>query len=118
MYSDGTFTFVSNENVEGDVSFNYHIKTTVVRDGETSYLYSNSAVVTLKVVARETINIAGKKVWNDNDNQDGIRPNKVTVLLRANNIVFDEQEVTGDDWSFEFKNLYKYEVNHEGDNSY
>ena len=54
----------------------------------------------------------------DNNNQDGIRPNKVTVLLRANNIVFDEQEVTGDDWSFEFKNLYKYEVNHEGDNSY
>ena len=38
MNADGSFTFVSEENVEGDVSFNYYIKSTVVRDGETSYL--------------------------------------------------------------------------------
>ena len=118
MNADGTFTFVSEEEVEGEVSFNYHIKTIVVRDGKTTYLYSNSSVVTLNVVAREKINLSGEKVWKDNNNQDGIRPTSIIVELYANNVKIAEKIVTDNDWNYEFKDLYKYEVNHEGENDY
>ena len=116
--ADGTFTFVSKENIEGDVSFNYHIKTTVVRDGITSYLYSNSSTVTLKVTPREKINISGEKVWDDANNQDGIRPTSITVVLKANSEVIEEKTITGPTWTYEFKDLYKYAVNHEGNEEY
>ena len=118
MNDDGSFTFISEENVEGDVSFNYYIKSTVVRDGEISYLYSNSAKVTLNVTPREKISISGKKVWDDNNNQDGIRPSSITVVLKANGEEVAETTVTGSEWTFEFNDLYKYEVNHEGNSSY
>ena len=116
--ADGTFTFVSKENIEGDVSFNYHIKTTVVRDGITSYLYSNSSTVTLKVTPREKINISGEKVWDDANNQDGIRPTSITVVLKANSESIEETTITGPTWTYEFKDLYKYAVNHEGNEEY
>ena len=64
----------------------------------------------------EVISITGEKVWNDSDNQDGIRPEKITVILNktvtgnttkvAENIV--EEDETGN-WTFTFENLPKYE---------
>ena len=64
----------------------------------------------------EVISITGEKVWVDGDNQDGIRPEKITVILNktvagnttkvAENIV--EEDETGN-WTFTFENLPKYE---------
>lgn len=64
----------------------------------------------------EVISITGEKVWDDSDNQDGIRPEKITVILNktvtgnttkvAENIV--EEDETGN-WTFTFENLPKYE---------
>lgn len=64
----------------------------------------------------EVISIIGEKVWDDSDNQDGIRPEKITVILNktvtgnttkvAENIV--EEDETGN-WTFTFENLPKYE---------
>ena len=116
--TDGTFTFISEENIEGDVSFDYHIKTTIVRDGITSYVYSNTSTVTLNITPREKIDVSGLKVWNDANNQDGKRPSSITVVLKANNEEVAETTVTGADWTYEFKDLYKYAVNHEGDELY
>lgn len=63
----------------------------------------------------ERITITGEKVWDDNDNQDGIRPESITVHLYADGQqaydVYGDPciaEVSDDDWSFTFTDVYRY----------
>ncbi len=56
----------------------------------------------------ETVTVAGSKTWDDNDNQDGIRPESITVNLLADGVKIDTVTVTGEDWSWIFENLPKY----------
>src|SRR5699024_11370743 len=63
---------------------------------------------------KEKIDITGTKVWEDDDNQDGIRPESITVNLLANGEKVDEAVVTAeDDWSYSFTDLPKYENGEE-----
>ncbi len=56
------------------------------------------------------VDISGTKVWDDADDQDGIRPESVTIYLLANGIVTDSVTVTAeDDWSFTFSDLPEYD---------
>ncbi|WP_455093314.1 Cna B-type domain-containing protein, partial [Parvimonas micra] len=65
----------------------------------------------------ETVDISGEKTWDDKDNQDGKRPTTIKVKLmkkvgNAEAVVAQTQEVReGADkkWTYEFKNLPKYE---------
>ena len=62
----------------------------------------------------EKINISGTKVWNDNNDQDGKRPTKITVQVLKGEQVVAEVEVSAEtDWKFEFKDLPKYEKGKE-----
>lgn len=62
----------------------------------------------------ETIEVAGEKTWNDANNQDGIRPESITVILHANGEEIDSIEVTeADNWSYSFNNLPKFEAGEE-----
>ena len=59
-----------------------------------------------------TVSVQGTKVWDDNDDQDGVRPEEIRVVLYddLNNIV-DEQTVRADangDWNYTFTNLPQY----------
>lgn len=57
----------------------------------------------------ETINVSGTKTWDDADDQDGKRPESITVRLLANGEEVDSQTVTADDnWSYSFTELAKY----------
>ncbi|PXY51973.1 hypothetical protein CIT14_20430, partial [Virgibacillus profundi] len=57
----------------------------------------------------ETVDINGEKTWKDADNQDGIRPNSITLNLFADNEFVESVEVTeAGDWSFSFTNLPKH----------
>ncbi|WP_053004459.1 Cna B-type domain-containing protein [Staphylococcus aureus] len=56
----------------------------------------NGLVVTNTEKPIETTSISGEKVWDDKDNQDGKRPEKVSVTSETN-------------WKYEFKNLPKYD---------
>ena len=60
-----------------------------------------------------TVSVEGTKTWDDGDNQDGKRPDKIKVLLNKTvdgvTTKVAEQEVTKDNWTYEFKNLPKYE---------
>ena len=59
----------------------------------------------------ETTEVEGTKTWADNDNQDGIRPEKITVTLYANGVEKQSKEVKeSDGWSYKFENLPKYEA--------
>ncbi|WP_103981956.1 Cna B-type domain-containing protein, partial [Helcococcus massiliensis] len=64
----------------------------------------------------EQIEIKGQKTWNDNNNQDGKRPDQITVKLFANGKEVARKEVKADetgDWSYGFENLDKYENGEE-----
>lgn len=64
----------------------------------------------------ETIVISGKKVWEDNNNQDGKRTRmvKVQILKGKNGPVVDEIETSEEKgWAFESKPLPKYENGQE-----
>lgn len=58
----------------------------------------------------ETIDlITAEKVWDDADDQDGKRPESVTIRLLKNNIEYARKVVTEeDDWTAEFISLPKY----------
>ena len=56
----------------------------------------------------ETVDISGTKTWKDNDNQDGKRPDKITVTLMANGEDVQSKEIAGD-WTYTFNNLPKYD---------
>ncbi|WP_051346929.1 Cna B-type domain-containing protein [Parvimonas micra] len=65
----------------------------------------------------ETVDVKGEKTWNDNNNQDGKRPEKITVKLikkvgdKAPEVVETKEVREGADkkWTYEFKGLPKYE---------
>ena len=70
---------------------------------------SSSLNVALTLNNDAVTTIEGHKSWNDHDNQDGLRPNKVTVHLLANGKQVAQQEVTAtDDWKYSFKNQPVY----------
>ena len=55
-----------------------------------------------------------QKVWEDSNNQDGIRPNKIALILKKNGTQIDRVEVTPDsngDWKYKFSKLLKYDEN-------
>ena len=62
----------------------------------------------------EVVNVQGTKTWDDANNQDGKRPEKIKVILNktvdGKTSKVAEKEVTAkDNWNYEFNNLPKYE---------
>ena len=71
--------------------------------------FGNDLAISRDVVnQKEKTSVAGQKIWNDNDNQDGKRPSKITVNLLANGVKVASKEVTADaagNWLYQFDNL-------------
>lgn len=86
---------VQEELVEG-------YESVVTGNVELGYVITNTHLV-------EKININGHKVWLDENNQDGIRPQSITVRLFKGDIEIDSQELNGPEWNYSFDNLDKYE---------
>ena len=58
----------------------------------------------------ETVEVSGAKTWDDNNDQDGKRPESITINLLKNGEVIDTKTVTADDaWSWSFTDLPKFE---------
>ena len=68
-----------------------------------------SATITNKRVV-EYMTIEGKKVWDDADNQDGLRPLEITVNLKDGEDIVGSKPVNGNgnEWSYSFENVQKY----------
>lgn len=85
---------------EEDIPKGYTSK--VERDKDDNFKVTNSHTP-------ELIEISGKKVWNDKDNQDGIRPDSIKVNLLADGKVIQSKTVNSDsNWEYIFKDLSKY----------
>ena len=64
----------------------------------------------------ETVKISGEKIWNDNNNQDGKRPESITINLYANETFVKSIEVRANEageWKYSVDNLPKYEAGEE-----
>lgn len=74
---------------------------------------SNSSITNTyipKEVVPETISIPVQKIWNDNNNQDGIRPTETMIGLYKEEIKLAELILNeNNNWKGEFINLNKYE---------
>jgi pilin isopeptide linkage protein len=115
-------TLVLNEKNEWNGSFTnldakkkgkiiqYSIAEVDVPDGYKSVIEGNAmeGFTITNTHQTATIDIRGKKTWKDNDDQDGKRPDKITVRLFANDKEIQSKEVSGD-WSYEFAGLPKFE---------
>ena len=71
--------------------------------------FGNDLAISRDVVnQKEKTSISGQKTWNDNDNQDGKRPSKITVNLLANGVKVASKEVKPDatgNWTYHFDHL-------------
>ena len=64
----------------------------------------------------ETVTVSGTKTWEDENDKNGVRPQSITVRLRANGKETASKTVTPDDdgnWTWRFENLPKYEAGKE-----
>ena len=90
---------VTEEPVEGYVS-------EITADTATNFTIKNTH-------APDTVSVQGTKTWDDGNNQDGKRPDKIKILLNKTvdgvTTKVAEQEVTKANWTYEFKNLPKFE---------
>ena len=78
-------------------------ETEISGDAENGFVITNTHVP-------ETVAVSGSKTWDDEDNQDGKRPDSITIRLYADGTEMSSQTVTAeDDWAWNFEDLPKYE---------
>lgn len=107
----------------GGKSIKYIVKEEGVKDGQITLndlTYTSETRGDMKegfTITNTLINpdkkIAGEKIWDDADNQDGIRPETVNIHLIAGGEDTGKSVEIGkaDDWKYEFDNLKTYDDN-------
>ncbi len=111
LWKDSRYALVEIKAPEGyklsEDSVDFTISDNLSTEDETTYYTGSTITVTDKV---QTTDISGSKTWEDNNNQDGARPDSITIRLLANGEEVTSKEVTADDkWAWNFKDLPKYE---------
>ena len=98
---------------ENGVAIAYTVDEASVPDGYAKKITGDAATgyIITNTHTPETINISGEKTWNDNNNQDGIRPTSITINLKADGEQIKSTIVKADadgKWKYEFTGLDKY----------
>ena len=67
------------------------------------------------IINTELTTFDGRKIWEDNNNKDGKRPEDITIKLYANNEYTGKSMVINDSnqWAFNFTGLDKYDSKNE-----
>ncbi len=107
------YTWTSLPERENGKTIEYTVEEIEKISGYTSSSVVNDNVTTItNTHAPETTNINGTKTWKDGGNQDGLRPEKITIKLLKNGADYLSQEVRADgsgNWSYSFNNVPVYE---------
>ena len=105
-----TFTKLPKKNEAGAEI----VYTVVEANVPAGYKASVDGTIITNTHAPETVNVSGKKTWNDADNQDGKRPASVTINLLKNGEKIQSKTVTEkDNWTYSWAGLAKYENGNE-----
>ncbi|MBQ1887647.1 MAG: Cna B-type domain-containing protein [Firmicutes bacterium] len=100
---DVTFTIA----VDGSVNTEAEVKT--AEDG-TTLIIVKDAKKPAPPTPLETVRIDVKKIWKDNDDRDGARPDRITVILLAGGKEAERKTVTAEDgWTCSFEDLPKFD---------
>ena len=114
-----TYTWEDLTKYNGGSEITYTVKeteTSVITgtDGPGTYAYkvegsAASGFTVTNTHTPEVRDVVVTKVWDDAKNQDGIRPNSITVNLIADGVQRAEKIITeADGWTYTWKNLPKY----------
>ena len=111
---DWAWTFEHLPQFADTPPYGYRIVESKVNNYLTTY-DGLDVVNTLHTAHDEKVTVHGKKVWDDNDDAAGKRPQSIEVYLVANDaeIVGSRTVTAEDDWSWEFADLPKYEDEQE-----
>ena len=105
--SDWTYSFTSLPKFKAGKAIVY----TVSEEKVTGYDATTKGFDLTNTHTPELTEVSGTKTWSDKDNQDGLRPEKITVNLKVGDKVISTQEVTAkDDWKYSFDKLPKFEA--------
>lgn len=76
-----------------------------------AYRYTTSVTGNTTAITNtlEVISYPVEKQWDDNNNQDGVRPDSLAVNLLRDSAAFKAATLTDPDWSHTFVNLPKYQ---------
>ena len=87
----------------------YRVVEVTVPEYDKEYEISDNGVEIHNHHTPETTEVSGSKTWDDKNNQDGIRPDSITVRLFADGTEVTSKTVTANDnWSWSFTDLDKY----------
>ncbi|MGY3742906.1 Cna B-type domain-containing protein [Leuconostoc inhae] len=127
VYEDGSTEFHINlHDISDTVVVDYETK---IMDEGNAGKYENSGTLTGDNIEKQTVDVYspnnggggdgktktsvdGTKTWDDQNNQDGIRPDSITVHLLANGKEVTKKTVTAkDNWKYSFTGLPKFDEN-------
>ena len=106
-----THTFEKLAEKANGQEIHYSVKEVDVPEGYTVTEESKEKgdVVLTNTHTPSTVDIPVTKIWVDNDNQDGLRPAKITVKLLANGGEVARKDITSEtDWKETFTGLPKF----------
>ncbi len=81
---------------------------TVGKDGATATLLNRYVPAPMPAPDDETINIPVTKIWVDDNDKDGNRPDSVTVKLFADGVLNDTMKIKGPGWTGVFAGKRRY----------
>jgi len=109
------YTFTNLPKYKNGQEISYTVEETGIPQGYTSETTGNmqDGYTITNTYTPEVINIPVTKIWEDNNNQDGLRPTEITVQLYANEVAVDGKILTlktDNSWTQTFENLPKYKA--------
>ena len=104
-----TYEFTNLPKYTDNKEINYTVKETTKVDGYTT-TYSDDGLTITNTHEVEKTTRSVTKVWKDNNDQDGLRPDSITVVLSKDGVRTDKTFVLNEsnNWSYTFTNLDKY----------
>ncbi len=113
VWSDNTYTISGLAKYDDDGNeYTYKVTEKAISGYNTTYEgYNITNTIT------ETTSVSVTKVWSDSEDQDGIRPDSVTVTLLADGQSTGKTVTLSEDngWTASFDNLDKYSIGKEID---
>ena len=106
-----THTFSKLAEKKAGQAINYRVEEVDVPEGYqvTADTSDPAHTILTNTHTPEVIDIPVTKIWNDHDNQDGLRPDRIVVKLLANGNEVAQKELTNaTDWKESFTGLPKF----------
>ena len=106
------FTDLAKYDNKGN-EINYTVDEKEVNSGDLKFYtkeIEDTTITNTFTVPDEKINVTVTKVWNDNNNVNGKRPESIMLQVKNGQMLVEEQEVTeANEWKYTFTDLAKYD---------